>query len=76
MAGIEILTVATLGEFHDDVEAPALRWEPCGDAGRDDGSGLCEACGWLLDEHSDAPEPGGAVVVIPVPERPRLRRAS
>ena len=69
-------------------EAPALTWEPCAEAHDHEVSGVCEGCGWPVIEHG-APidvgveggvevgvaEPAGAIV-IPVPERPRLRRAS
>jgi hypothetical protein len=35
-----------------------LRWEPC-TAFASDGSGnvICADCGWLRDEHADAPAP-------------------
>jgi hypothetical protein len=56
-----------------EFEAPALRWEPCAEAHDGHASGLCEGCGWPVDEHA-VDEPGA--IVIAVPERPRLRRAS
>jgi hypothetical protein len=61
--------------------APEVRWEPCTAAGATDEFGLCAGCGWLAQdheqdhgiEHDAAP---AVAIVIPVPERPRLRRAS
>jgi hypothetical protein len=62
----------------DPFDAPALRWEPCVEAHGADELGLCAGCGWPVGDHDDAaePEPGHGAVVIRVPERLPLRRAS
>jgi hypothetical protein len=65
--------------------APEVRWEPCTEAAATDEFGLCAGCGWPPQDHlgdhewdhgdEHGVERRGAIV-IPVPERPRLRRAS
>src|SRR5258708_34036343 len=70
--------------------SPTLRWEPCLEAGAADEHGLCAGCGWPPEEHAgiagiavtEGTEGAGGdtvrpnVVTMPVPERPRLRKAS
>ena len=58
--------------------APALRWEPCLGASILDDHGLCAGCGWPAGDHDDLGDGdrGELAVVIRVPERPALRRAS
>jgi len=58
--------------------APAVRWEPCAEASGPDELGLCAGCGWPADDHQGLERgPASRVeVVIRVPDRPRLRRAS
>jgi hypothetical protein len=80
-------TTSTTGlELSDPVAgeaflAPASRWEPCPEATPADEHGLCAGCGWPADEHAGLFEFGldpsaPNVVTMPVPERPRLRKAS
>lgn len=61
---------------HEDLDrmAPSVWLEPClrfADA-LDTPGGICDACGWLLEDH----EAAELAVVTVLPRRPRLRRAS
>jgi hypothetical protein len=61
--------------------APEVRLEPCAAfcAGRDAALPLCDACGWLEDDHAppitDGPRREGAVVTdLPRRYPPRIER--
>ncbi len=75
-------TSAVPADIETDLEADlgmgSLLWEPCPEARALDGHGLCAGCGWPPDDHADdhAESPDVLAVVIRVPERPALRRAS
>jgi hypothetical protein len=60
--------------------APLVRWEPCA-AFVGPEPDACATCGWLADDHSehgaDAEDPSGLdAIVVAMPTRPALRRAS
>jgi hypothetical protein len=74
MAQAETAQAEMVNEF--SMEAPALRWEPCVEASAIDDHGMCAGCGWPADDHDGAFEPARGAVVIRVPERLPLRRAS
>ena len=85
MTALEITTDSS-GAFEHLDAAPPVRWEPCtafADAGPVAGVPTCGTCGWLADDHPSVADdaaatcarPVGAVVVT-LPTRPTLRRAS
>jgi hypothetical protein len=53
-----------------------VRWEPCAVFADADGH-PCAACGWLADDHpSYGDEPAADAIVVALPTRMVLRRAS
>jgi len=61
-------------------ETPTVRWEPCvafADAGPVADLPACATCGWLADDHRDAAgDDARDAIVVALPTRPELRRAS
>lgn len=76
MVQVVMVQVVTVQAVEMPVEMPALRWEPCVEAHAADELGLCAGCGWPIDDHDGGPDAGHGAIVIRVPERLALRRAS
>ena len=76
MTALEITTDPITGTDPHLDAAPLVRWEPC--AVFADADGLaCAVCGWLADDHpSDDDEPAAEAIVVALPTRMVLRRAS
>lgn len=77
MTATEMTTETTAAFEHLDV-APQVRWEPCAGFAEADADGGCASCGWLADDHPSLvdTEAGADAIVVALPTRPALRRAS
>ncbi len=76
MTALEILTSPNSGiDAHLD-ETPLVRWEPCATfAGPEPHT--CATCGWLADDHpAETDERDDDAIIVALPTRPALRRAS
>lgn len=78
MTALEMTTETSAAFEHLDA-APQVRWEPCAAyADTDTPAPGCGACGWLADDHPSLTDDiaEADAIVVALPTRPALRRAS
>jgi hypothetical protein len=75
------MAIQTTGETFEgaasvDAPAPAVRFEPCAELrlAHDSPWGVCDACGWLDDDHTRPDEPGAVVTELPRRAAPLFER--